>query len=293
MFTGSLVALVTPMALDLSIDYAALERLVDWHLAQKTDGLVILGTTGESPTIHDDERKKIVSRVVQQVKGKIPVIVGTGTNATDHTIALTAQAMQLGADAALIVTPYYNKPTQEGLYLHFKAVSEAVPLPQILYNVPSRTGCDLLPATVLRLSALSNIVGIKEATGDLTRVKSLAETSNSLDLLSGDDKTAMDFMLAGGKGVISVVANVAPLLFHNLCVASIAGDRNQAMDYQQQLMGLHDSLFIEANPIPVKWALAEMGMITPAIRLPLTPLSKLHHELVRLALRQAGVQLLH
>lgn len=287
MFHGSLVALVTPMQANGAIDYACLAELVEWHIENHTDGLVILGTTGESPTIEANERRKIVQRVVNQVHARLPVIVGTGSNSTAHTIQLTQQAMEMGADAALVVTPYYNKPTQEGLYQHFTLVADRVPIPQILYNVPSRTGCDLLPETLLRLARHPNIVGIKEATGDISRVAKLA--GSELDLLSGDDATAAAFMLAGGKGVISVVANVAPQAFHALCEAARRGDRQQVEKYDQQLQGLHKALFCEANPIPVKWALKEMGLIKNGIRLPLTELSEHHHAVVRAALQQAGI----
>jgi 4-hydroxy-tetrahydrodipicolinate synthase len=286
MFHRSLVALVTPMQDDGAIDYASLRVLVDWHIANSTDGLVILGTTGESATIEEGERRKIIQRVLTQVRNRIPVIVGTGTNSTEHTLLQTRQAMELGADAALIVTPYYNKPTQEGLYRHFSAVAEKVPLPQILYNVPSRTGCDLKPETVLRLSKHANIVGIKDATGDISRVSKMLEAE--LDLLSGDDATASAFMLAGGHGVISVVANVAPEQMHHLCVSAVKQDSSRVEQYDQRLSGLYKTLFCESNPIPVKWALHEMGMIKSGIRLPLTPLAQAYHSQVRDALIQAG-----
>ncbi|MBS0350755.1 MAG: 4-hydroxy-tetrahydrodipicolinate synthase [Proteobacteria bacterium] len=287
MFYGSLVALVTPMQPDGAVDYATLSELVEWHIASKTDGLVILGTTGESPTIEPVERRQIIERVVTQVRQKIPVVVGTGTNCTKHTIQLTKQAMELGADGALIVTPYYNKPTQEGLYQHFAAVAEAVPLPQILYNVPSRTGCDLLPETILRLDHFTNIVGVKEATGDISRVEQLSSTE--MDLLSGDDGTAAAFMLAGGKGVISVVANVAPRQIHELCQAALKKESQQVDEYDQQLSSLYKALSCEANPIPVKWALHEMGKIKSGIRLPLTFLSERCQPAVRSALQANGL----
>jgi 4-hydroxy-tetrahydrodipicolinate synthase len=290
MFHGSLVALVTPMLLSNEIDYAALEKIVDWHLNQHTDGLVVLGTTGEAPTIESQERAKIIRQVIAQAAGKIPVIVGTGVNATSHTIALTRQAMELGADAALLVTPYYNKPSQEGLFQHFQAVANAVPIPQILYNVPSRTGCDLLPETVARLSKIANIVALKEATGDLNRLKKILETEQSLDLFSGDDKTAMEFMLLGGKGVISVVANISPHMFHDLCVAAVNGDRKEAERINQKLEMLYTSLFLEANPIPVKWAMAEMGLITKGIRLPLTPLNEKFRTPLHEAMQRAEIR---
>lgn len=286
MFHGSLVALVTPMQSDGKIDYASLAALVDWHINNQTDGLVILGTTGESPTIEAVERRQIIQRVINQVHERIPVIVGTGSNSTAHTIAMTRQAMEMGADAALLVTPYYNKPTQEGLFQHFSAVAEQVPLPQILYNVPSRTGCDLLPKTVLRLSKHVNIVGLKEATGDVSRVKELLDSE--LDLLSGDDATAAAFILAGGKGVISVVANIAPKLFHGMCAAALAGDQQLVAKYEEKLRDLNKLLFCESNPIPVKWAMHEMGLIKSGIRLPLTPLNESHHSQLRAALKQLG-----
>lgn len=287
MFTGSIVAIVTPMKVNGEIDYQKFGSLVDWHLENKTDGLVVLGTTGESPTIEPAERVKIIRQVIEQVNDRIPVIVGSGTNCTRHTIELTQEAMSLGVDGVLLTTPYYNKPTQEGLYQHFKAVAEAVPIPQILYNVPSRTACDLLPETILRLAKISNIVGVKEATGDIERVKKLV--SSELTLLSGDDKTAMEFMLNGGKGVISVVANVAPQAFHQLCVTATAGKKELAQQHNAKLDALHTALFLEANPIPVKWALAQMKMIEEGIRLPLTKLSEKYHQPVRQAMQQAGI----
>lgn len=286
MFHGSLVALVTPMHPDGSIDYSTLTKLVDWHVNNYSDGLVILGTTGESATIEITERQRIIHHVVEQVGDCLPVIVGTGTNSTAHTIKLTQQAMEAGADAALIVTPYYNKPTQEGLFAHFSAIAKAVPIPQVLYNVPSRTGCDLLPTTVLRLNQYSNIVGLKEATGEIERLKQLAEAN--LDLLSGDDATALSFILSGGRGVISVVANVAPKMVHKMCKLASEGDQQQALQYDRLLQGLYKALFCESNPIPVKWALQEMGMIEAGIRLPLTPLSEYFHQQVRMALEQAN-----
>jgi len=286
MFHGSIVALVTPMQPDGAIDYACLAELVEWHIASQTDGLVLLGSTGEAATVEPAERRQMVQRVINQVRSRVPIIVGTGSNSTAHTIQLTQQAMEMGADAALIVTPYYNKPTQEGLYLHFSLIADRVPIPQILYNVPSRTACDLLPETIIRLSRHSNIVGVKEATGDISRVAKLAEAE--LDLLSGDDATASAFILAGGKGVISVVANVAPEAMHNLCQAGLQGDREQLEKYDQLLKGLYKALFCEANPIPVKWALQEMGLIKSGIRLPLTPLSEHCQSAVLSALQSAG-----
>lgn len=287
MFHGSLVAIVTPMKESGEVDYQALERLVDWHLENETDGLVILGTTGEAPTIEPDERKEIIERIVAQVDEQIPVIVGTGANATNHAIHLTRQAMELGADATLLVTPYYNKPTQEGLYQHFKTIAEAVPIPQILYNVPSRTGCDLLPETVVRLGHFPNIVALKEATGDLERLKKLAGTNCQMDFFSGDDSSSMEFMLAGGKGVISVIGNIAPKLVHQMCVAALEGDRSEAEKLKNQMALLNQTLYLESNPIPVKWVLAEMGLIPPGIRLPLTPLDQKYHTDLHAAMEQA------
>lgn len=286
MFHGSLVALVTPMQPNGAIDYASLAELVEWHIAHQTDGLVLLGSTGEAATVEPAERRQMIERVINQVRARLPVIVGTGSYSTRHAIELTQQAMELGADAALIVTPYYNKPTQGGLYQHFTAIADQVPIPQILYNVPSRTACDLLPETILHLARHSNIIGVKEATGDIGRVAKLRDAG--LDLFSGDDATASAFLLAGGKGIISVVANVAPLAVHELCQAAVQGNRQSIEKYDQLLQGLYKSLFCEANPIPVKWALKEMGKIKSGIRLPLTPLSEQYHETVRAALLKAG-----
>lgn len=291
MFTGSIVAIVTPMKVNGEIDFPKFSTLIDWHLENDTDGFVVLGTTGEGSTVEDDERVKIIQHIVDQVDGRIPVIAGTGTNATHHTIEMTTQAMELGVDAVLIVVPYYNRPTQEGLYQHFKAVAEAVPIPQILYNVPSRTACDLLPETILRLAKFSNIVGIKEATGDVERVAQLRNGSRELNLFSGDDKTAMEFMLNGGKGVISVVANVAPKACHDLCTAAIVGNRQLAESYDTKLTPLYQSLFIESNPIPTKWALSQMGMIAEGIRLPLTVLNEKYHAEVRRSIQKAGIRI--
>jgi 4-hydroxy-tetrahydrodipicolinate synthase len=280
MFHGSLVALITPMHADGSIDFAALEKLIDWHIENKTDGLVILGTTGESATIEHNERREIIQLSVARARHKMPVIVGAGTNSTSKTIVLTREAMSLGADAVLLVTPYYNKPTQEGLFQHYRAIANAVPIPQILYNVPGRTCCDLLPETISRLSQCANIVGVKEATGDLNRLKKLLSMNVKMDFYSGDDPSAMEFMLQGGQGVISVAANVTPKLFHELCVASLKGDRANAEKIDAKLRELYRVLFIETNPIPTKWALQKMGLIQSGIRLPLTPLSLQHHSCV-------------
>ena len=291
MFHGSLVALVTPMKANGDIDYPNLERLVAWHLENETDGLVVLGTTGESATIEPDERAKIIAQVVSQVNEKISVIIGTGTNATVHAIELTRQAMEAGADAALLVTPYYNKPTQEGLFQHYKTIAKAVPIPQILYNVPSRTGCDLMPETVARLSQLSNIVALKEATPDVNRLKRLLELECSMDMLSGDDATAMEFILAGGKGVVSVAANIMPKAMHRMCGAALKGDRKSSEELNKKLEILYQHLFVESNPIPAKWVLAEMGLIEAGIRLPLTPLDKKYHDDLRGAMKEAKVHI--
>lgn len=290
MFHGSIVALVTPMHKDGAIDFDSLEELVNWHIDSKTDGLVILGTTGESSTIHFDEREEIISKVIDWVGGRIPVIAGTGVNSTEETIHLTRHAMELGVDACLIVTPYYNKPTQEGLYQHFKTVAEEVAIPQIMYNVPSRTACDLLPETVGRLSGIPNIVGIKESTGIIDRVGQILDASEkALDLLTGEDKSALDFMLAGGKGVISVTANVAPKQMAQMCKTLLDGKEKEGRELFAQLMPLNENLFIESNPIPAKWALNYMKKIAEGIRLPLTVLSKNKQDAVIHALRESGI----
>ncbi len=290
MFQGSMVALVTPMRSDGALDEEALARLVEFHVENGTDAIVAVGTTGESATLDGTEHCRVVRRVVDLVGGRIPVIAGTGSNSTREAVELTRCAMEAGADAALLVTPYYNKPTQEGLYRHYKAVAEAVPMPQILYNVPGRTACDLLPETVERLAAISNIVGIKEATGDPARGREILDRCGErMDLYSGDDASAMELILGGARGVISVTANVAPRLMHSMCTAALAGRREEAEAVNARLEALHRKLFVEANPIPVKWALYEMGMISPGIRLPLTVLSERYHEDVRRAMKQAGV----
>ncbi len=290
MFRGSMVALVTPMSNDGAIDEQALEALIEFHIENGTDAIVAVGTTGESATLDEEEHCFVIRRSVDIVKGRIPVIAGTGSNSTREAIDLTRCAKEAGADACLLVTPYYNKPTQEGLYLHHQAVAKAVAIPQILYNVPGRTAVDMQPATVARLSKIDHIIGIKEATGDLQRVKDiLANCGADFDVYSGDDETAMELILAGGHGVISVTANVAPRAMHEMCTAALAGDRNKAESINKQLMSLHKNLFLEANPIPVKWALKEMGLVGPGIRLPMTELSSQHHDAVRSALRQANI----
>ena len=291
MFHGSIVALVTPMDESGVIDIEALRQLVEWQIEQKTDGIVISGSTGESATLDYTERKNILQIAIDQAKGRIPIIAGTGTSATAFTIELTKTAMELGADACLLVTPYYNKPTQEGLYQHFKAVAEAVSIPQILYNVPARTGCDLQPTTVARLAALPNIIAIKEATGDLTRVQKILRLTQAheLDLFSGDDSSCLDFILLGGRGVISVTANVAPKAMHDLCQAALSRDIISAVAINDRLTNLHLKMCIESNPIPVKWALQQMNKIPTGIRLPLMPLSADYHASVRAAMIEAGV----
>jgi 4-hydroxy-tetrahydrodipicolinate synthase len=290
MFHGSMVALVTPMHADGSLDYEALDRLVDFHVENGTDALVAVGTTGESATLDEEEHCGVVRRVVKRAAGRIPVIAGTGSNSTREAINLTRCAMAAGADACLLVTPYYNKPSQEGLYRHYRAVAEAVPTPQILYNVPGRTACDMLPETVARLADIPNIVGIKEATGSLERAQDImARCGDKLDVYSGDDATAMELILAGAKGDISVTANVAPKAMHDMCAAALAGNRAEAEGINARLMPLHTNLFLEANPIPVKWALLEMGLIGEGIRLPMTPLAEHHHAALREAMQAAGV----
>jgi len=290
MFQGSMVALVTPMLEDGTVDEGGLQRLVEFHVEHRSDALISVGTTGESATLNEHEHCHVIRRTVQMAAGRIPVIAGTGANSTREAIDLTRCAREAGADACLLVTPYYNKPTQEGLYLHHKAVAEAVPIPQILYNVPGRTACDLLPGTVARLAEVENIVGIKEATGSMQRAREILELcGDRLALYSGDDATAMELMLLGGRGNISVTANVAPAAMHALCMAALAGERETAQRINERLNVLHSALFVESNPIPVKWALYEMGLIPPGIRLPLTPLAESYRETIRQALKQAGV----
>jgi 4-hydroxy-tetrahydrodipicolinate synthase len=290
MFQGSVVALVTPMREDGAIDEQCMQRLIDFHVENHSDALVTVGTTGESATLNEEEHCHLIRRCVEMAAGRLPVIAGTGANSTREAIDLTRCAYHAGADACLLVTPYYNKPTQEGLYQHHKAVAEAVPIAQILYNVPGRTAVDMLPATVERLAAIDNIVGIKEATGDMQRAREILDRCGErLALYSGDDATAMELLLLGGQGNISVTANVAPAAMHEMCSAALAGDRDAATALNARLDILHHTLFVESNPIPVKWALYEMGLIPAGIRLPLTPLASQYHETVRQALRQAGV----
>ena len=290
MFSGSMVALVTPMRADGSLDADCLNKLIEFHIDAGTDAIVAMGTTGESATLTVAEHCNVIRQVVQQVAGRIPVIAGTGANSTSEAIELTQSAKDLGADAALLVTPYYNKPTQEGLYQHYKAVAEAVELPQILYNVPSRTACDLLPETVARLADVPNIIGIKEATGDLSRVGQIRTLcDNKMELYTGEDANTVAFILAGGQGVISVTANVAPAKMHDMCAAALTGDAKTAHQINNDLALLHERLFVESNPIPVKWALTEMNLIPNGIRLPMTVLSENYHQPVRQALQAAGI----
>lgn len=290
MITGSIVALVTPMTRDGGIDWKALDALVDWHVEQGTNGIVPVGTTGESPTVTPQEHCDVIRAVVVRVAGRLPVIAGTGSNSTAEAIEFTQSAKTSGADACLLVTPYYNRPTQEGLYEHHRAIAEAVELPQVLYNVPGRTACDMLPETVQKIGELEQVVAIKEATGDVDRTRRILELcGDSMQVYSGDDETACDLMLAGASGTISVTANVVPAQMAKMCAAAVAGDEATARALDEPLSGLHSKLFLEANPIPVKWALAEMGRIDASIRLPLTELSEAYHEDVRGALRQAGV----
>ncbi|MDN5849268.1 MAG: 4-hydroxy-tetrahydrodipicolinate synthase [Nitrococcus sp.] len=290
MFRGSMVALITPMHDDGSIDEKALQRLVELHIEQGTDAIVAVGTTGESATLDYDEHCYVMRRVVEMAGGRIPVIGGTGANSTWEAIKLTRCAMEGGCDAALLVTPYYNKPTQEGLYQHFKAVADAVAIPQILYNVPSRTACDLLPETVARLAEIPNIVGLKEASGSAERVREILERcGEQIDVYCGEDVKDLEVILAGGKGAISVTANVAPKLMHEMCSAALAGNAEQAERIDARLAALHKNLFVETNPIPVKWAISRLGLAGQGIRLPMTPLSEHHHESVLQAMKLAGV----
>jgi 4-hydroxy-tetrahydrodipicolinate synthase len=290
-FRGSMVALVTPMHTDDSVDYQSLAKLVEFHIENNTSAIISMGTTGESATLNMDEHCDVMARTVEMVNGRIPVIAGTGANSTWEAIELTRCAKEGGADACLLVTPYYNKPTQEGLYLHYKKIAESVDIPQILYNVPGRTACDMLPETVKRLSVIDNIVGVKDATGDLSR---LAETQALLGdaefgLYSGDDETGAEFILRGGHGVISVTNNVVPKAMAAMCEAALAGDRALTESLNQPLTGLHERLFIESSPIPVKWVLNQMKLIPPGIRLPMTVLAEQYHQPLREAMQQANV----
>jgi 4-hydroxy-tetrahydrodipicolinate synthase len=289
---GSLVAIVTPMQEDGTLDLEAFRRLIDWHIKEGTDGLVVVGTTGESPTVDFDEHRLLIKTAVDHAAKRVPVIAGTGANSTSEAIELAAYAKEAGADLSLTVVPYYNKPTQEGLYRHFRAIAEAVDLPHVLYNVPGRTVADLQNDTVLKLAQIPNIVGIKDATANLERGAELIRRKpRDFRVLSGDDATGLPLILMGGHGVISVTANVAPRLMHEMCAAGVAGDIAKAREVNNRLLPLHRNLFLEANPIPVKWAVQQMGLIKGGIRLPMTPLSTAYHEPVREALRYAGVRL--
>ena len=288
MLTGSLVAIITPMHEDGSLDLDRFRRLIDVHLTAGTDGFIIVGTTGESPTVDWDEHRLLIKTAIDHIDGRKPVIAGTGANSTREAIELSAYAKEAGADMGLSVVPYYNKPTQEGMYQHFKAIVEAVDLPQIVYNVPGRTVADLSNDTLLRLAKIPNIIGVKDATGNLERgVDLLRLAPADFAVYSGDDGTALPLMLVGGHGVISVTANVAPRLMHEMCVAAIAGDTHRARELNNKLMPLHKSLFVEPNPTPVKWVAEQMGLVEGGIRLPLTKLSPQHHDLLRTAMRHA------
>ena len=294
MFQGSMVAVATPMqkgnAPETPLDKESLAALVEFHIENKTDAIIAVGTTGESATLNNEEHCEVIRQVVEFVNGRIPVIAGTGANSTTEAIYLTQCAKDAGADACLLVTPYYNKPTQEGLYLHYKAVAEAVSIPQILYNVPGRTACDMLPETIGRLSKVDNIIGIKEATADLSRVETIRSLCpDDFMLVSGDDATTKEFILQGGDGVISVTANVAPRVMHDMCELAKKGDRDAATKIDETLTGLHEHLFIESNPIPTKWALHKMGLIQAGIRLPLTWMTENSEDVLIKAMKQANV----
>jgi 4-hydroxy-tetrahydrodipicolinate synthase len=292
MITGSLVAIVTPMHEDGRLDLARFKSLIDWHAAEGTDGIVVVGTTGESPTVDFDEHKELIRIAVEHSKGRIPVIAGTGGNSTVEAIELTASAKKNGATACLSVVPYYNKPTQEGLYRHFRKIAESVDLPMIVYNVPGRTVADLQNETTLRLAQVPGIIGIKDATANIERGTELIKRlPRNFAIYSGDDATALALILLGGHGVISVTANVAPKAMRQICAAALVGDLKKARELNLRLLPLHQKLFVEANPIPVKWALGEMGMIEPGLRLPLSPLADRFHQTVREALHEAGISL--
>ena len=290
MIRGSIVAIVTPMHMDGSLDLDGLRRLIDFHVQEGTDGIVVVGTTGESPTVNVDEHCKLIMMAVDYASGRIPVIAGTGANSTAEAVELARYAKSAGASAHLSVVPYYNKPTQEGLYRHFSTIADAIDLPLILYNVPGRTVADLSNDTVIRLASHDNIIGIKDATGSIERACDLiARSPQGFALYTGDDMLGAPFMLLGGHGVISVTANVAPRLMHQMCIAALAGDVVQTRELNAKLLGLHRYLFCEANPIPVKWALMKMGLIGEGIRLPLTLLAEAHHECVLNAMKRAGI----
>ena len=287
---GSLVAIVTPMHDNGELDLERFSALIDFHVAEGTDGIVVVGTTGESPTVNFDEHHLLIRTAVERAAGRVPIIAGTGANSTQEAVDLSIYAKNAGANASLSVVPYYNKPTQEGLYQHFKAIAEAVDIPQILYNVPSRTVADIANDTVLRLAQIPNIVGIKDATGDMGRgFDLLCRAQEDFAVYSGDDVSALAMLLLGGHGIISVTANVAPRLMHEMCVAAFAGDLSAARLANSKLLRLHLDLFVEANPIPVKWAISQMGLAGATVRLPLTPLSDRYHQIVREAMDKAGI----
>ena len=288
--TGSIVALITPMLPDGAVDYPALRKLIDWHITEGTDCIGVVGTTGESPTVSMQENCEVIRVSVEQAAGRVPIMAGCGSNCTAEAIELAGFAKKVGADCQLQVVPYYNKPTQEGQYQHFKAIAEAVDLPMVLYNVPGRSVADMALETVLRLAQVPGVIGIKEATGDIGRAQWLIrEAPEGFAIYSGDDPTAVALMLCGGQGNISVTANVAPRLMHELCMAAIAGDVKRAMEIQFKLMPLHKHLFVESNPIPVKWAASRLGLCGPALRLPLTELTSANQPVVEAALRAVGL----
>ncbi|MEC7885229.1 MAG: 4-hydroxy-tetrahydrodipicolinate synthase [Pseudomonadota bacterium] len=292
MFKGSMVAIATPMLKGGEVDYEAYERLINFHLKNQTDALVPVGTTGESATLDHKEHCEVLKFVVEKVGGKLPVIAGTGANSTSEAIILTKYALEAGADACLLVTPYYNKPSQEGLYQHYKLVAKEVQIPIVLYNVPGRTACDMLPSTVKRFLDIDNIVGIKEAIGDLKRIEQLLDVCNDkISIISGDDPTAMETILLGGKGVITVTGNIAPTYMHQMCEAALKGNREEAEKYNNKMKGLYTSLFIESNPIPVKCALYKMGLIEEGIRLPLTWLSREHEKNLEITMIEADIKI--
>ncbi|WP_034292215.1 4-hydroxy-tetrahydrodipicolinate synthase [Herbaspirillum sp. RV1423] len=290
MIKGSIVAIVTPMHPDGSLDFPGLRKLIDWHIAEGTDGIVIVGTTGESPTVSVEEHSELIKVAVEHTARRIPIIAGTGGNSTSEAIELTAFAKKVGADASLQVVPYYNRPTQEGMYQHFKKIAESVDLPVILYNVPGRTVADMSNDTILRLAQVKGIVGVKDATGNIGRGTDLIRLApKSFAVYSGDDPTAIALMLYGGQGNISVTANVAPRDMHELCVAAMSGNIARAIELNNKLLPLHNKLFVEPNPVPLKWAMTEMGLIESGMRLPLAPLGAAFHDTVRAALRESGV----
>jgi 4-hydroxy-tetrahydrodipicolinate synthase len=290
MIQGSIVAIVTPMHADGSLDLPGLRKLIDWHIAEGTDGIVIVGTTGESPTVSVEEHSELIKVAVEHTNKRIPIIAGTGGNCTAEAIELTAYAQKIGADASLQVVPYYNRPTQEGLYRHFKAIAEAVDLPVILYNVPGRTITEIALDTMLRLAQVPGVIGVKDASGNIHRGTDLMRLAPpSFAVYSGDDPSAVALMLCGGKGNISVTANIAPRAMHELCVAAMAGKAAEAVAINNRMLPLHNKLFVEPNPVPIKWAMAELGLIGTGMRLPLAPLGAEFHDVVRTAMRQSGV----